>query len=90
MAGDPSGELARNLRRELVKLSDKWNALIEKSDKLAAKFEQNAIVRCFKAVGSLYLTTSCAETEAIDCEPRRSLHRSVSSRKSHFNLEWST
>lgn len=43
VAGDPSGELARNLRRELVKLSDKWNALIEKSDKLAAKFEQNAI-----------------------------------------------
>ncbi|XP_066143524.1 dystrophin [Euwallacea fornicatus] len=43
VAGDPSGELARNLRRELVKLSDKWNALIEKSDKLAAKFEQTAI-----------------------------------------------
>ncbi|CAG9768578.1 unnamed protein product [Ceutorhynchus assimilis] len=43
VAGDPSGELARNLRRELVKLSDKWNALIEKSDKLAAKFEQNAV-----------------------------------------------
>ncbi|KAF7278085.1 dystrophin [Rhynchophorus ferrugineus] len=43
VAGDPSGELARNLRRELVKLSDKWNALIDKSDKLAAKFEQNSI-----------------------------------------------
>ncbi|KAL1512976.1 hypothetical protein ABEB36_002471 [Hypothenemus hampei] len=43
VAGDPSGELARNLRRELVKLSDKWNALIDKSDKLAAKFEQNCI-----------------------------------------------
>lgn len=42
--GDPSGELARNLRRELVKLSDKWNALIDKSDKLAQKFEQNSMV----------------------------------------------
>ncbi|ENN79582.1 hypothetical protein HUJ04_005666 [Dendroctonus ponderosae] len=41
--GDPSGELARNLRRELVKLSDKWNALIDKSDKLAQKFEQNSM-----------------------------------------------
>lgn len=45
VAGDPSGELARNLRRELVKLSDKWNALIDKSDQLATKFEQNAMVR---------------------------------------------
>lgn len=44
VAGDPSGELARNLRRELVKLSDKWNALIDKSDQLATKFEQNAMV----------------------------------------------
>ncbi|XP_044267237.1 dystrophin [Tribolium madens] len=43
VAGDPSGELARNLRRELVKLSDKWNALIDKSDQLAARFEQNTI-----------------------------------------------
>nr|XP_023019878.1 dystrophin [Leptinotarsa decemlineata]XP_023019880.1 dystrophin [Leptinotarsa decemlineata] len=43
VAGDPSGELARNLRRELVKLSDKWNALIDKSDQLATRFEQNSI-----------------------------------------------
>lgn len=43
VAGDPSGELARNLRRELVKLSDKWNALIDKSDKLASRFEQNSL-----------------------------------------------
>uniref|UniRef100_A0A6P7GIB3 Dystrophin-like n=1 Tax=Diabrotica virgifera virgifera TaxID=50390 RepID=A0A6P7GIB3_DIAVI len=43
VAGDPAGELARNLRRELVKLSDKWNALIDKSDQLAARFEQNSI-----------------------------------------------
>lgn len=43
VAGDPSGELARNLRRELVKLSDKWNALIDKSDQLAARFEQNTM-----------------------------------------------
>ncbi|KAK9870702.1 hypothetical protein WA026_008274 [Henosepilachna vigintioctopunctata] len=41
VAGDPSSDLARNLRRELVKLSDKWNALIEKSDKLASRLEQN-------------------------------------------------
>lgn len=44
VAGDPSGELARNLRRELVKLSDKWNALIDKSDQLATRFEQNTLV----------------------------------------------
>ncbi|XP_018579033.1 dystrophin [Anoplophora glabripennis] len=43
VAGDPSGELARNLRRELVKLSDKWNALIDKSDQMATRFEQNSI-----------------------------------------------
>jgi hypothetical protein len=43
VAGDPSGDLARNLRRELVKLSDKWNALIDKSDQLATRFEQNTI-----------------------------------------------
>ncbi|CAG9859500.1 unnamed protein product [Phyllotreta striolata] len=43
VSGDPSGDLARNLRRELVKLSDKWNALIDKSDQLAARFEQNTI-----------------------------------------------
>ncbi|CAH0556639.1 unnamed protein product [Brassicogethes aeneus] len=43
VAGDPSGELARNLRRELVKLSDKWNALIDKSDQLANRFEQNTM-----------------------------------------------
>ncbi|XP_019870553.1 dystrophin [Aethina tumida] len=43
VAGDPSGELARNLRRELVKLSDKWNALIDKSDQLATRFEQNTL-----------------------------------------------
>lgn len=42
--GDPSGELSRNLRRELVKLSDKWNALIDKSDQLANRFEQNTMV----------------------------------------------
>lgn len=41
VSGEPSGDLARNLRREMVKLSDKWNALIDKSDQLAAKFEQN-------------------------------------------------
>lgn len=44
VSGEPSGELARNLRRELVKLSDKWNALIDRSDQLAARFEQNAAV----------------------------------------------
>ncbi|KAJ8917506.1 hypothetical protein NQ315_005555 [Exocentrus adspersus] len=43
VAGDPSGDLARNLRRELVKLSDKWNALIDKSDQMATRFEQNSI-----------------------------------------------
>jgi ketosteroid isomerase-like protein len=47
VAGDPSGDLARNLRRELVKLSDKWNALIDKSDQLATRFEQNTIVGFF-------------------------------------------
>lgn len=47
VAGDPSGELARNLRRELVKLSDKWNALIDKSDQMATRFEQNSIVSKF-------------------------------------------
>ncbi|KAF2900251.1 hypothetical protein ILUMI_05935 [Ignelater luminosus] len=41
VSGEPSGELARNLRRELVKLSDKWNALIDRSDQLATRFEQN-------------------------------------------------
>ncbi|XP_017782927.1 PREDICTED: dystrophin [Nicrophorus vespilloides] len=41
VAGEPSGDLARNLRRELVKLSDKWNALIDRSDQLASRFEQN-------------------------------------------------
>lgn len=45
VAGEPSGDLARNLRRELVKLSDKWNALIDRSDQLAHRFEQNATVR---------------------------------------------
>ncbi|XP_071053015.1 dystrophin isoform X3 [Onthophagus taurus] len=44
VASEPSGELARNLRRELVKLSDKWNALIDRSDQLAARFEANAAV----------------------------------------------
>lgn len=44
VSGEPSGELARNLRRELVKLSDKWNALIDRSDQLAVRFEQNALV----------------------------------------------
>lgn len=44
VAGEPSGELARNLRRELVKLSDKWNALIDRSDQMAARFEQNNVV----------------------------------------------
>lgn len=44
VAGEPSGDLARNLRRELVKLSDKWNALFDRSDQLAARFEQNAAV----------------------------------------------
>ncbi|VEN49818.1 unnamed protein product [Callosobruchus maculatus] len=43
VSGDPSGELARNLRRELVKLSDKWNALVDKSDELATRFEQNSL-----------------------------------------------
>ncbi|XP_065164491.1 dystrophin [Atheta coriaria] len=43
VAGEPSGELARNLRRELVKLSDKWNALIDRSDQMAARFEQNNV-----------------------------------------------
>ncbi|CAH1966565.1 unnamed protein product [Acanthoscelides obtectus] len=43
VSGDPSGELARNLRRELVKLSDKWNALVDKSDELATRFEQNTL-----------------------------------------------
>ncbi|XP_018336544.1 dystrophin isoform X2 [Agrilus planipennis] len=41
VSGEPSGELARNLRRELVKLSDKWNALIERSDQVGTKLEQN-------------------------------------------------
>lgn len=44
VSGEPGGELARNLRRELVKLSDKWNALIDRSDQLATRFEQNAAV----------------------------------------------
>ncbi|GJQ67359.1 hypothetical protein Trydic_g8249 [Trypoxylus dichotomus] len=43
VAGEPSGDLPRNLRRELVKLSDKWNALIDRSDQLAVRFEQNAV-----------------------------------------------
>ncbi|KAK4879768.1 hypothetical protein RN001_007914 [Aquatica leii] len=41
VSGESSGDLARNLRRELVKLSDKWNALIDRSDQLSSRFEQN-------------------------------------------------
>lgn len=47
VAGEPSGDLARNLRRELVKLSDKWNALINRADQLAASFEQNVAVMVY-------------------------------------------
>ncbi|KAK5646443.1 hypothetical protein RI129_004907 [Pyrocoelia pectoralis] len=41
VSGETSGELARNLRRELIKLSDKWNALIDRSDQLSTRFEQS-------------------------------------------------
>lgn len=47
VSGEPSGDLARNLRRELVKLSDKWNALIDRSDQLSSRFEQNMVVSYF-------------------------------------------
>lgn len=54
VAGEPTGELARNLRRELVKLSDKWNALIDRSDQLATRFEQNFAVSRLLIIAYLF------------------------------------
>lgn len=37
-------ELTRNIRREVSKLSEKWNTLIDRSDQWGKKLEKNATV----------------------------------------------
>ena len=42
---DNNKELLRNIRREVSKLSEKWNALIERSDQWLKKLENGHSVR---------------------------------------------
>lgn len=37
-------ELTRNIRREVSKLSEKWNTLIDRSDQWGKKLDKNATV----------------------------------------------
>lgn len=89
VAGEPSGDLARNLRRELVKLSDKWNALIDRSDQLAARFEQNAAVSAIVMSQSYryYSLYSLPEIETINNEFGRIRRGSCSFRTCHIIVD---
>lgn len=40
-SGEPAADITRNLRRDTIKLSDRWNGLIDRSDQVAVRQEQS-------------------------------------------------